>query len=229
MIGLWWGKKERRCAHRRWWSLFLCKTDHRLSWCWARSSQPGREEVRTAVSTRKHSLTLPHTHSSESVTSVTRPSLSNPHEQILPLFLTIALVSQHVFFFFIICCLCCRLQDSLEFIGQDSNTLWPDQNTGVNSLLRNIGNTKVPPVSVKFEEFHVAAGRNARVLSFSLLSILPSDVLQNYFVLLPCSVLLEKTRVDVCMYQRCLFDRVFYEWSVVLLVIVSFSTKKKIF
>ncbi|XP_056911371.1 folliculin-interacting protein 1 isoform X2 [Takifugu flavidus] len=31
------------------------------------------------------------------------------------------------------------LQDSLEFIGQDSNTLWPDQNTGVNSLLKNIG------------------------------------------------------------------------------------------
>lgn len=40
--------------------------------------------------------------------------------------------------------LCCRLQDSLEFIGQDSNTLWPDQNTGVNSLLKNIGNTEVP-------------------------------------------------------------------------------------
>ncbi|CAJ1063451.1 folliculin-interacting protein 1 isoform X1 [Xyrichtys novacula] len=31
------------------------------------------------------------------------------------------------------------LQDSLEFIGQDSNTLRPDQNTGANSLLGNIG------------------------------------------------------------------------------------------
>ncbi|XP_042355935.1 folliculin-interacting protein 1 isoform X1 [Plectropomus leopardus] len=31
------------------------------------------------------------------------------------------------------------LQDSLEFIGQDSNTLRPDQNTGPNSLLGNIG------------------------------------------------------------------------------------------
>ncbi|XP_040005719.1 folliculin-interacting protein 1 isoform X2 [Xiphias gladius] len=31
------------------------------------------------------------------------------------------------------------LQDSLEFIGQDSNTLKPDQNTGPNSLLGNIG------------------------------------------------------------------------------------------
>lgn len=59
------------------------------------------------------------------------------------------------------------------------------------------------------------------------LSLPPSDVLQHYFVLLPCSVLLEKTRVDLCMYQRCLFDRVFCDWSVVLLVIVSFSTKKK--
>ncbi|XP_030009196.1 folliculin-interacting protein 1 isoform X2 [Sphaeramia orbicularis] len=31
------------------------------------------------------------------------------------------------------------LQDSLEFIGQDSNTLRPDQNTGPSSLLGNIG------------------------------------------------------------------------------------------
>ncbi|KAM4545538.1 folliculin-interacting protein 1 isoform 1-T1 [Odontesthes bonariensis] len=31
------------------------------------------------------------------------------------------------------------LQDSLEFIGQDSNTIKPDQNTGPNSLLGNIG------------------------------------------------------------------------------------------
>ncbi|XP_029030141.1 folliculin-interacting protein 1 isoform X2 [Betta splendens] len=31
------------------------------------------------------------------------------------------------------------LQDSLEFIGQDNNTLRPDQNTGPNSLLGNIG------------------------------------------------------------------------------------------
>ncbi|XP_074528629.1 folliculin-interacting protein 1 isoform X1 [Halichoeres trimaculatus] len=31
------------------------------------------------------------------------------------------------------------LQDSLEFIGQDSNTLRPDQNTGASSLLGNIG------------------------------------------------------------------------------------------
>nr|XP_057942626.1 folliculin-interacting protein 1 isoform X3 [Doryrhamphus excisus] len=31
------------------------------------------------------------------------------------------------------------LQDSLEFIGQDSNTLRPDQNTGTNNLLGNIG------------------------------------------------------------------------------------------
>ncbi|XP_049448947.1 folliculin-interacting protein 1 isoform X1 [Epinephelus fuscoguttatus] len=31
------------------------------------------------------------------------------------------------------------LQDSLEFIGQDSNTLRPDQNTGPHSLLGNIG------------------------------------------------------------------------------------------
>ncbi|KAK2828092.1 hypothetical protein Q5P01_019126 [Channa striata] len=31
------------------------------------------------------------------------------------------------------------LQDSLEFIGQDSNTLRPDQNTGPNSLIANIG------------------------------------------------------------------------------------------
>ncbi|XP_040907176.1 folliculin-interacting protein 1 isoform X2 [Toxotes jaculatrix] len=31
------------------------------------------------------------------------------------------------------------LQDSLEFIGQESNTLRPDQNTGPNSLLGNIG------------------------------------------------------------------------------------------
>ncbi|XP_058483234.1 folliculin-interacting protein 1 isoform X1 [Solea solea] len=31
------------------------------------------------------------------------------------------------------------LQDSLEFIGQDSNTLKPDQNTGPNGLLGNIG------------------------------------------------------------------------------------------
>nr|XP_029133976.1 folliculin-interacting protein 1 isoform X3 [Labrus bergylta] len=33
------------------------------------------------------------------------------------------------------------LQDSLEFIGQDSNTLRPDQNTGTNSLLGNIGHS----------------------------------------------------------------------------------------
>lgn len=33
------------------------------------------------------------------------------------------------------------LQDSLEFIGQDSNTLRPDQNTGANSLLGNIGHS----------------------------------------------------------------------------------------
>ncbi|XP_047462745.1 folliculin-interacting protein 1 isoform X2 [Mugil cephalus] len=33
------------------------------------------------------------------------------------------------------------LQDSLEFIGQDSNTLKPDQNTGPNSLLGNIGHS----------------------------------------------------------------------------------------
>ncbi|XP_071316938.1 folliculin-interacting protein 1 isoform X2 [Trachinotus anak] len=33
------------------------------------------------------------------------------------------------------------LQDSLEFIGQDSNTLRPDQNTGPNSLLGNIGHS----------------------------------------------------------------------------------------
>ncbi|KAM8835848.1 folliculin-interacting protein 1 isoform 1-T1 [Synchiropus picturatus] len=31
------------------------------------------------------------------------------------------------------------LQDSLEFIGQDGNTLRPDQNTGANGLLGNIG------------------------------------------------------------------------------------------
>ncbi|KAM7398330.1 hypothetical protein PAMA_006304 [Pampus argenteus] len=33
------------------------------------------------------------------------------------------------------------LQDSLEFIGQDSNTLRPDQNTGANNLLGNIGHS----------------------------------------------------------------------------------------
>ncbi|KAM3601734.1 uncharacterized protein V6R79_017956 [Siganus canaliculatus] len=33
------------------------------------------------------------------------------------------------------------LQDSLEFIGQDTNTLRPDQNTGPNSLLGNIGHS----------------------------------------------------------------------------------------
>uniref|UniRef100_A0A4W6DX08 Folliculin interacting protein 1 n=1 Tax=Lates calcarifer TaxID=8187 RepID=A0A4W6DX08_LATCA len=33
------------------------------------------------------------------------------------------------------------LQDSLEFIGQDSNTLKPDQNTGPSSLLGNIGHS----------------------------------------------------------------------------------------
>ncbi|XP_041656794.1 folliculin-interacting protein 1 isoform X2 [Cheilinus undulatus] len=33
------------------------------------------------------------------------------------------------------------LQDSLEFIGQDSNTLRPDQNTGASSLLGNIGHS----------------------------------------------------------------------------------------
>ncbi|XP_029956467.1 folliculin-interacting protein 1 isoform X2 [Salarias fasciatus] len=33
------------------------------------------------------------------------------------------------------------LQDSLEFIGQDSNTLRPDQNAGPNSLLGNIGHS----------------------------------------------------------------------------------------
>ncbi|XP_029925316.1 folliculin-interacting protein 1 isoform X2 [Myripristis murdjan] len=33
------------------------------------------------------------------------------------------------------------LQDSLEFIGQDSNTLRPDQNTGANGLLGNIGHS----------------------------------------------------------------------------------------
>ncbi|XP_068591114.1 folliculin-interacting protein 1 isoform X2 [Cebidichthys violaceus] len=33
------------------------------------------------------------------------------------------------------------LQDSLEFIGQDSNTLRPDQNTGPNGLLGNIGHS----------------------------------------------------------------------------------------
>lgn len=32
-----------------------------------------------------------------------------------------------------------RLQDSLEFIGQDSNTPKPDHNSGANSLLGNIG------------------------------------------------------------------------------------------
>lgn len=35
----------------------LIQTDHHLSWCWARSSQPGQEEVRTAASTRKPSPT----------------------------------------------------------------------------------------------------------------------------------------------------------------------------
>ncbi|XP_073335859.1 folliculin-interacting protein 1 isoform X2 [Pagrus major] len=33
------------------------------------------------------------------------------------------------------------LQDSLEFIGQDGNTLRPDQNTGANSMLGNIGHS----------------------------------------------------------------------------------------
>ncbi|XP_034033874.1 folliculin-interacting protein 1 isoform X2 [Thalassophryne amazonica] len=33
------------------------------------------------------------------------------------------------------------LQDSLEFIGHDSNTLKPEQNTGANSLLGNIGHS----------------------------------------------------------------------------------------
>ncbi|XP_061596484.1 folliculin-interacting protein 1 isoform X2 [Cololabis saira] len=33
------------------------------------------------------------------------------------------------------------LQDSLEFIGHDSNTLRPEQNTGANSLLGNIGHS----------------------------------------------------------------------------------------
>lgn len=37
----------------------VIKTDRRLSWCWARSSQPGQEEVRMAVSTRKHSPSPP--------------------------------------------------------------------------------------------------------------------------------------------------------------------------
>lgn len=39
-------------------NLCLCAviiTDHRLSWCWVRSSRPGREEVHMGVSTRKHS------------------------------------------------------------------------------------------------------------------------------------------------------------------------------
>lgn len=38
-----------------------------------------------------------------------------------------------------------RLQDSLEFIGQDGNTLRPDQNTGASGLLGNIGNTSHLP------------------------------------------------------------------------------------
>lgn len=46
--------------------------------------------------------------------------------------------TEHLFLFF--CFIFRRLQDSLEFIGQDSNTLRPDQNTGANSLLGNIGN-----------------------------------------------------------------------------------------
>lgn len=33
-----------------------------------------------------------------------------------------------------------RLQDSLEFINQDSNTLKPDHSTIMNGLLGNIGN-----------------------------------------------------------------------------------------
>ncbi|XP_064838314.1 folliculin-interacting protein 1-like isoform X2 [Oncorhynchus masou masou] len=39
------------------------------------------------------------------------------------------------------CCLCApgRLQDSLEFMGQDPNSLRPDQNTVTNGLLGNIG------------------------------------------------------------------------------------------
>lgn len=50
--------------------------------------------------------------------------------------LVITLIINHNHFYFI----SHRLQDSLEFIGQDSNTLRPDQNTGPNSLLGNIGN-----------------------------------------------------------------------------------------
>lgn len=37
---------------------------------------------------------------------------------------------------------CYRLQDSLEFINQDSNTLKPDHSTIMNGLLGNIGNYK---------------------------------------------------------------------------------------
>lgn len=118
----------------------VIKTDHHLSWCWARSSQPGREEVRTAVSTRKHSLALPHTHSMLQLLWDHLPVTHTCSSYRSSHYLSFLSVSLSILDFY----LCGRLQDSLEFIGQDSNTLWPDQNTGVNSLLKNIGNAKSP-------------------------------------------------------------------------------------
>lgn len=45
----------------------------------------------------------------------------------------------------------CRLQDSLEFINQDNNTLKPDHTTIMNGLLMNIGNfliCKIRPLMI---------------------------------------------------------------------------------
>lgn len=45
----------------------------------------------------------------------------------------------------------CRLQDSLEFINQDNNTLKPDHTTVMNGLLMNIGNfliCKIKPLTI---------------------------------------------------------------------------------
>lgn len=48
-----------------------------------------------------------------------------------------------------------RLQDSLEFIGQESSTLRPEQASGAHSLLGNIGNLRAS-IAVGLTALHLS-------------------------------------------------------------------------
>lgn len=78
-----------------------------------------------------------------------------------------------------------RLQDSLEFIGQDNNTLKPDQNTGPNSLLGNIGNhgNLVP-----CQTFYFCAMCDHFSSSVQIMSRLPSHFFFNVIIERNCSI-----------------------------------------